>query len=247
MLIELLEKTFAERCRKNPQYSLRAFARALDMDPSTLSAILRRKRTLTPKTARRLVEKLDIASPAHAQTLLLSVIEPIGASVPEYDEFALETAEMISSWEHFAILAYFETNAKKRDVRSIALRLRLPQPVVIEALHRMQKIGLVEEVKTEWKLKSKNFATPSNVPNAALREANRQMVLKAAESIDLFDVEQRDVTGITFAADSKRLKEAKTMIKDFRRKLVDFLENGDSDQVYRLNIQIFPLTVEEGK
>ncbi len=246
MLLELLEKTFADRCRKNPQYSLRAYARSLGMDSSTLSALLRRKRPLTPKTARRLVDKLGVASPVQARTLLLSVMgSQAEAAAAEYGELDLEVAEMISSWEHFAILAYLETGCEKRDVRTLSRRLRLATGVVIECLRRMQRIGLVSEENDKWSVKSRNFSTPTNISSAALREANRQLVNLALEAMEREPVERRDVTGITMAVNSKRFKEAQGMIRDFRRRLSDFLEEGERDQVYRLNIQLFPLTGEE--
>jgi plasmid maintenance system antidote protein VapI len=63
MLVERLQRELANRCRRNPHYSLRAFARHLEMDSSTLSAILRRKRPITQKSSQKLTIALGVQFP----------------------------------------------------------------------------------------------------------------------------------------------------------------------------------------
>lgn len=88
------------------------------------------------------------------------------------------------------------------------------------------------------------MATPANIPNAALRETLRQCILKALESLEKHSVTKRDMSGITMAVSVERLPEARRMIQEFRRNLSTFLEDGPKDSVYRLNVQLFPLTEE---
>ena len=47
------------------------------------------------------------------------------------------------------------------------------------------------------------------------------------------------------AISTAKLSEARKLIMDFRRKLCAFLEDGQRDAVYRLNVQLFPLSQEE--
>lgn len=244
MLIEHLKKTFADRSRKNPQYSLRSFARSLDIDSSTLSAILRGKRPLTAKTAKRLIEALEIRDPRESNELLLGSLGET-AAVPSYETLSLEVAEVISSWEHFAILALLELDGFRAQNKTIARRLNLPLGIVIECLNRLELLGLVKQKSDTWVLTGKNMATPSNVPNSALRETLRQCIAKALESLEKDPVESRDITGTTMAISSKKLPEARRLIQDFRRNLSAFLEAGSKDAVYRLNVQLFPLSQEK--
>lgn len=241
MLVEHLQKTFAERCRKNPQYSLRSFARSLQLDSSTLSAILRKKRPLTAKTAKRLIEALDIRDPHKCQELLLGSLGESAAPVPSYTDLSLEAAEVIGSWEHFAILALLEIDGIRGNNRLIAKRLGLPLGLVMEATHRLESLGLVKKRGDALVLTGKNMATFTRVPSQALREPLRQCILKALDSLDNDPLEKRDVTGITMAVSSAKLPEAARMIQDFRRNLSAFLEDGPKDSVYRLNVQLFPM------
>ena len=56
-----LQNELINRCEKNPNYSLRAFAKSLDIGPSALSQIVRGKRKLTKKMTLRLADRLDIS------------------------------------------------------------------------------------------------------------------------------------------------------------------------------------------
>ena len=55
-------------------------------------------------------------------------------------------------------------------------------------------------------------------------------------------MELRDFTSMTMAIDPEKLTEAKKKIREFRRGLSEFLEAGKKEEVYRLNIQLVPVT-----
>jgi DNA-binding MarR family transcriptional regulator len=245
MLIEHLQRTYADRCRRNPQYSLRAFAKSLDIDSSTLSALLRRKRPLTAKTAQRLIGSLGITDPSHSQALLLGVLGQSDDSAPVYQQLDLEAAEVISSWEHFAIRSLLQLDSYRPNTSQIARRLNIPHGIALEALNRMARLGLVVQQGEIWLDTGKNLATPSNVPNLALRGALRQCIVKAIDSLEKDPIDVRDMSGITMAISTRKIPEARKLIMDFRRRLCAFLEDGHKDAVYRLNVQLFPLSQEE--
>jgi uncharacterized protein (TIGR02147 family) len=246
MLIEHMKRTFAERCKKNSSYSLRAFSRSLGMDSSTVSAILKGKRPLTIKTARKIVEGLNITNPVEAQALIFSTFAADDLEAgPGYTEMAMESAEAISSWQHFAILALLEIKDFKAQERAISERLNIPFGIVSECLNRLEKLGLITKHNDTWQLTGKNMATPSQIPSAALREGHRQFIMKSLSSLENDAIDVRDISGITMAVSKSRLAEAKAMIQDFRRRLSTYMEDGPRDAVYRLNVQLFPLSQEK--
>jgi hypothetical protein len=55
-----LQETLAERCASNPRYSLRAFARYLSIDHSTLSQLLRGTRCFSASTIKALGTRLGL-------------------------------------------------------------------------------------------------------------------------------------------------------------------------------------------
>jgi len=247
-LVEQLKRTFADRCRKNPTYSLRAFSRSVGMDPSTMSAIMNGKRPLTIKTARKLIAGLNIVNPTEVQTIIAETFA--GEEQEEvlgYKQLTLEAAEAIAFWQHFAIMGVLDLKDFRGSERAISERLNIPFGIVLECLDRLAKLGLVAKEKGIWQLTGRHMATPSDIPSAVLREGHRQWIQKALESLENDPVEVRDISYITMSVAKSRLPQARKMILDFRRKLAAYLEDGTRDAVYQLNIQLFPVSQEKKK
>jgi transcriptional regulator with XRE-family HTH domain len=57
---QYLREELARRCQKNTQFSLRGFARMLEIEPSSLSKLLNGKRRITEAMLVRLAQKLNI-------------------------------------------------------------------------------------------------------------------------------------------------------------------------------------------
>jgi transcriptional regulator with XRE-family HTH domain len=246
MIVEHLKRVFADRSRSNTSYSLRAFAKSLDLDSSTLSAILNGKRPVTLKMARKLIEGLGITDPKEAQMLLLATLtgESDDVEIP-YTELAMEAAEAIASWQHFAILSLLELKTFKASPKNISARLNIQIVIVLDCLARLERLGLVEKREGHvWAVVRKDMATPVDIPSKAIREGNRQYIMKSLESLENDTVDLREISGVTLAVSKARLKDAKKLIRDFQMRLATFMESGHKTAVYRFNVQLFPLSKE---
>lgn len=240
MLLEHLRGELENRSRKNPRYSVRAFARSLRIDSSTLSALLNGKRPVTAQTAKRILEELDI-DPSLKNHILLSTIK---ANEKRADNFLLvpnDALELIGGWEHYAILSLLEVSGFKATATAIANRLNISTGVAISALKRLEKLEMVKRGKHCWSSAGKQLETTTDVPSFALRKANREYIEKALSSLEQHSVDERDISGITMAISTRKLPEAKRIIREFRQSLSQFLESGEKNEVYRLNVQLFPL------
>jgi uncharacterized protein (TIGR02147 family) len=74
--------------------------------------------------------------------------------------------------------------------------------------------------------------------------AYHQMMMKlAAESIDRFAQQDRDVSSLTLCLDKEGLREVKARLKAFRRELLELSEVARKPrQVVQINMQLFPLS-----
>ena len=242
VLVEHLRNELGKRCRKNPNYSLRAFARALKIDSSSLSAILNEKRKVSPKIAKKLLDELGV-DPATKQKIITSMVGLEDAAPPaaEFVEMEMEKMRVIADWEHFAILALLETDDCKHSVSWISNKLDIGTGTVMEALSRLEKVGMLKKENGKWLTTGASLTTSTDIPDPSLRKHHQQYIEKALFSLENHSVEERDITGITMAIDQRRLPEAKKMIRNFRRQLCKFLEGGEQDRVYRINLQLFPI------
>lgn len=52
----------------------------------------------------------------------------------------------------------------------------------------------------------------------------------------------KDITAITIAGNSKKIKQAKELIKRFRREMCALMEDGQGDEVFHFALQLYPVT-----
>jgi len=242
MLLDYLRNELTERSRRNPRYSLRAFAKGLQIDSATLSALLSGRRPLTAKAAKKILDQIGLDYETR-QRILVNTAGEVPREKKNYRVLADEIFEVISSWEYFAILSLLEIQPRRHRVSFIACKLNISTGTVVSALTRLENLGMVCRENGKWSNTGQSLATSTDVPSGALRAAHRQYIEKALYSLEQHSVQSRDITGITMAISKKKLPHAKRMIAEFRRNLCEFLESGDADrdEVYRLNVQLFPL------
>lgn len=90
--VAFLTKELGRRKARNPRYSLRAFARFLEMEPSALSRVIACKQELSLRAARRTTELLQM-SPPERQSFLSSVAEELQKRVTDYLRLPERAAE----------------------------------------------------------------------------------------------------------------------------------------------------------
>ncbi len=239
---EWLQREYLNRRKKNQNYSIRAFARYLKLDPSTVSQLLSGKRQPSKKFAQSVFAQLGI-SPKDRETLISCLGMKMNTDKNNYHLIALDSFKLLADWYHFAILELTCVTDFKYDFVWIASQLNLSVTEARQAVERLIRLDLVEE-KNGKLIKTKALITnyDEGITNSALKTLQRHVLQKALESIDLTPQNEKDITSMTMAIDESKLPEAKKKIKDFRRQLCQYLEKGKQTRVYNLGIQLYPLS-----
>jgi uncharacterized protein (TIGR02147 family) len=250
--VDWLRAEYVRRRKKNPQYSLRAFARQLKLPVGSVSEFLSRKRSLTRRTGERLARSLEL-SPGERERLLSLISDVRNASKSkqgdelattdtiEYREVSQDIFNLVADWYHFGILALMDTADFKMSPAWIAGKLKISVTEVRDAIDRMIRLGLLRETDSGF-VAVRRLTSSHDIPSLALRKFHLQLLQKAERSLEEDEVERRDITSITMAVDISLLPEAKKKIEHFRRQLSRFLEGGRQTEVYHLNIQLIPAT-----
>lgn len=250
-----LESEYLSRKRKNSGYSLRAFAKFLEIPSGRLSQLLSEKRRFTPKLGVKIAGRLNF-DPRQTELLLQAIRSsrsPAAAEQPEkpkarYRAIEMDRFQAIADPVHFSILSLLEVSGFSGTAKAMAEGLGISTVEARIAADRLQRMGFVKKEKGRYFLVAEEARTTSHdVSSAALREAHKKVLRETADLIDEIAVELRDVTSITMAIDLRKLPQAKERIRDFRRSLSEFLESGNRSEVYRLNIQLMPVTKKRGK
>lgn len=240
-----LQQELVTRCKKNPSYSLRAFARSLEIEASGLSQILRGKRKLSVKMTKRLAQKLDFSLEE------IQHFEEVkcGGNSAGFKTLEIELFEVLSDWYYFAILELMNVKSFKNDPKWIAKALGITVSEVHIGIDRLEKLGMLEiDDEGSWTDLTggkTNMGDPHLTTSALIRHQKKLLEL-SSKSLSSDPLSTRDHTGTMMAIDSSKIPEAKKLIHDFRRKLGKLLTAKNEDQVYQLQISLFPLThIEE--
>lgn len=239
-----LQNELVRRCQINPQYSLRAFARSLNVSSSALSAMLNGKRPITERTKNRLCLALDL-SPEEIQKFS----QKEKKNVTSYTQLTLDTFALISDWYYFAILELVKIDSFKSDASWVAQRLGITKSEVNIAIERLIRLEMIEvDSEGNWKDTSTGSTTSieAGLTSVGARKLQQQVLEKAIKALQDVALAKRDNTSMTVAVNSKDIPAVKEKIKVFRRSLTEFLEregNGIPDEVYHLGIAFYPITI----
>lgn len=241
----LLKNELVKRQKNNSAYSLRSFARFLEVSPATLSQVMSGKRSLSLKKLNIVMEKLGLTPDQQLRTLKKLEIEDdsIRSTVLLKDD----QFKLISDWYHFAILSLGELKDNKADPRWIAKRLNIKVAEANIALLRLERLGIIEIKEGSFRQISEPLKTTTDVPSSSIRKYHKSVLGLAQNRIEEVPVEEREYSTMTMAINTKNLKKAKGLTQEYKEGMLKLLEKGTQDEVYQLSIQLFPLSLKDKK
>lgn len=236
------------RQNRNPAYSLRSFARDLDISPATLCQTLSMKRSLSKASLLKVAEQLAF-SPMETHSALREISAKTEEATDEsFTTLSEDTFKMMSDWYYFAILSLAQAGRAKADAEWLANHFEITTIQAADAIERLLRLQLIE-IKNDFIVyDGRPLKTTNNVPSSAARQLQHQHLQLAKTSLERDRLDLRDMTSMTMAIDINKIPEAKEMVKKFRRKIAKFLEgDGKGEQVYVLALQLFPVSKSESK
>lgn len=251
--LHTLRESLSGRQRKNSSYSLRAFAKDLEIDSSNLSAILQRKRGLPVVRAKKFAQKLKLSAKEAAlfvsSTLKTQTRLDAIQVQEEAKQYLLDDKyfKVIAEWEYYAFLQFMETKDFKPDFDFIALRLGSSKTRVIQVVDNLFLLGFIKKDLNKGFVRTvPSLETTEDIESQALQAAHIENFTLAKEKLESTPVEFRDFSSVTMAIDPDKLPEAKAIIREFQEKLHALLTKSSKTEVYQFNCQLFPLTKNRG-
>lgn len=254
--IDMLKSEFNARSVANPSYSLRAYSKNLGISPAMLSELFSGKRKLSVPKAKTIVKKLKLTH-EEEQIFIALVMKGSGKSrsnnkigekiLHEKQQFnscnslTLEGFKLISDWHYYAILCTMELDQYNGSVEFISRHLGISVELIKDSIATLLRLDLVCENGKGFFCTQQDVTTTHDIISSGLRKFHKQGLMQAIESIDQIEIEKRDITSMTMSIDIQKIPQAKELIKKFRRDLCKFLETGEKNSVYKLNIQLFPI------
>ena len=231
-VLKNLRETFLQNKEADPNFSLRAYARLIDIDPTFLSRILSGKKKLTYKTALRIANKLDLP------------IDQILDRFTERRNLSEDIFSPISRWYFFVILELNKLFSFKKDKSWIAQKIGISDEEVEEALQILSEQGHLNSKDDNWDVTLYESRWDGvKDPSERKRNFQKQVIRKAHNAIDKFPPTERDAYSMAIAADPDTLPLIKQKIRNLSEEIVEICENSQQKKhVYQLHCSFFALT-----
>lgn len=248
---EILRSELESRCQRNERYSLRSFARFLEIDPPTLSKILNNQKQPGSRLTKRLANRIGI-EPSVTETLIknpLSLKNLPKAKAGDYRLIEDDQFHAISHWYYYAILEILEIDDAIHTLDWISKKLGISKPITKTAIDRMARLGFVEKKNRKWidKTGGKTTALGKELTSAARRIHQKELLQKGIEALEATPIDLRDQSSMTMAINKSEIPKVKELVTEFRRNLSRYLNSSkNKDEVYNLVISFYPVTKPGG-
>lgn len=258
-----LKDVLNEKKLRNGSFSLRSWAKHLGFGSSApLSLVLSGQRTIpkekVPKIAKSL--GLDAKQSLYFETLVdLSRSKTLETKCYYRArlEALLERPVQIIDIEHFRlikdplhmfILALSQIRNFKIDPEWIQkhLRVKADRLRIKEAVERLIRLKLLEKKDGFYRMTTPYLTSQSDVPDSSIQEYHRSVMKYAELALETVEVSERDFQAYAIAVQSEKLPTLKERLRSFLKDFANEFETNQKNvnQVYQLNIQLFPISKE---
>ena len=217
----------------------------VDVSPAVLSRVLSGKRKMTFNLATRIADALHMG-PIERETLYSFFTDPQSDEEKtdrHEKELSIDCFNAMKEWYHYGITQLLFMQSFQEDPKWIAKMLSITELEAKMAVERLLRLGILDRDE-EGKLfrTSTHLSTSTDIASAGIRHFQKQILEKSIESLEKDPLLERDITSITVAINEERIPEAKKEIMKFRKRMAEFLGEGEKTRVYNLGVHLIPLS-----
>jgi uncharacterized protein (TIGR02147 family) len=265
---EFLRDFFLEQKRNHFYYSFRYLAQKVSLDPAHIARVFQCKRHLSEKSLapfislckftddeKRYFERLFTFNMARSERAAKQAFEELlSCCGVKSKTIRPEQYRFYTKWYYTAVRALIAMQPfAPRNYAAIARSLS-PQITASEAkdaVRLLLQLGLIDIGPDKFlRAVDTHITTGLQWRSLAVNAFQRETIKLAGESIERHPREARDISTVTVGIKKSRMDEIRQRIADFRTSIMHIAEEDtDPDDIYQLNIQLFPLTdtSEKGK
>lgn len=257
-----LEALYKQMKDSAPGYSFNKFSEDLGFKASTLMhQIVRGYRPLSEKNAAKIAKALKLEGMekkfflalvqyAHAESsqerneYFEELITLKGKTLPSEPDKDILT--YFSEWYHPVIRELIGSDDFQSDPAWIVDKIRpvLKREQVEESLQLLERLNLIARDETgRYVQTTSRVSSGHRVKGLALVSYHLQMMEHAKEALQKVSGKRRDVSALTLNVDEESAQRIRALIHAFQLQILDEAEKASKkDQVYQINIQLFPFT-----
>lgn len=241
----LLTTTFRDIRSRNGSFSLRMFARRLGIQAPVVSEVMNGKRLISRKLAEKILLALKVDEVEKHSLLSHFPEKQVRDKKSNKALLDAESFRVISDWWYMAILSLAETPDCQANPSWIAERFNITTEQAQEAIHTLERLSLLTICEGRLVSSGKYLRFSSSIPDDSIRKHHRQGLDLAYLALADIELEFRDFGSMTFKADPQLLEVARKKLRAARTEISALMNTPNASQVYRLQMQLFPLTKQK--
>lgn len=227
---------------KNPSYSLRAYAKKLNLNSGSLSSILQGKRKLKPEAAADLLNRLNLEE--NHKAWISRVLKEQGLEIKRA-LLDLDRFEIISDPIHLNALNLLRTQGSPQTLNWLSARLKKEPAEISAVIDRLERASLLRREKEKLIPTKQSVKTPDNFSHHAIRSFHKHTLAEAAEKLETVPMLLRDFSSITIPGNPEKIEQVRELIKGFRDQVSFLLGSEAGSEVYKLSVQFYPVASEQ--
>jgi uncharacterized protein (TIGR02147 family) len=245
------------------EYSHRMFMHKAGLkSPSHLKSVMEGERNLTNKSIPKYIKAIGLEKKKEVRLFellvaynqckdaeekievfrqILNIKTKRGSTSMEESQF-----RFLSEWHYVAIYVLVDLKDFDPNPEWIASKLRkkVSFKQIETALLGLLALGLIKEDKDKGYVQTGGaLSSPDEVRHTAVHQYHKTMLNLASQSLSEDELSSREFNGVTLPIPRDKLPALKEKIRKFRKEINELASNLENpDEVYQLNIQLFPLT-----
>lgn len=249
----IIENEFKKKQMRNKRYSLRAFARDLEVSQSTASLLIRGKTGLSKKKAHIIAQKLGFTGEDLHYFVDLTVADcakrlnirkeaelRLNQHNSQFNLSTIEICRTLSSWYTIASLELIEMYGKKATEKFLAQALNVAPAKIAKSIQNLHTLKIIDghTILTDF------IALPDGSADEYIYKFHREMLGKAIGMAAKKNKNRKEVNIATsvFKMRKSDYDWAVKEVRMLRRKLMARLEDGTGhDSVFCLSTPLFRL------
>lgn len=254
---EFLLRELDRRRSRNQSYSLRAFARDLELSVSHLSEVISGARGLSGKSAAKIADKLKLRPAEQSYWFDLVIVETTRnaqarelakerlkstRNLQSLKKIKAEQFQVISEWYHLALLELINLKDFQPDAAWIAEKLSITEKQATTAIARLKSIGLLKTDGKKWEGNDSVAEIFSEVPSRAIRGFHKQIIENSIYSLQHGSMGDREIQSMLVAIPKNYVTEFRNDMKKFLIEFWEKIKDEPKDSVYALSVQLCPVT-----
>lgn len=179
--------------------------------------------------------------------LSVVLLEKMGKQNPNISSKVLDdkSFSLISNWYCLAIREMVRLESFFEDPNWISknFNFKVTPKEASRALELLFDLELLSRDKSgKIKITTGRYSTANDYSSEAIKRFHEATLDNAKQAIRQLSVTEREFSASTFTMKRSNLPQAKQLIREFKERFEELLEEDQGDNVFQLQIQFYPLT-----